>query len=349
MKLRRLLGRGEPDGDGADGDDVARAVGGPDLEATSTDADGAAGDDTAPSASDGAETAAADDGLEVADRGSDDEAAGDGEAGSASSPVDADGPDRTEDGAEATAADAEGQDGEGGEGEGGDDEDGPQQMAFELADWGSRERKMLDDQLGALRVARAWEASTLVVDASNADVVDDLIDEIEERVALDLGPDVETVTYEVADWPDGLEDRFIEALIEARVPHQRGYREIAVGVDREEEVDTLVEELTAAWEEEQPDEEELAGPDAQELLSELFVTADRLLHDASDGGATVRFDDAATHLEQVGLPFGFGEDDWLDVTARVATLRDLLADAESTDEQITEAARDLRTRLRPLV
>lgn len=239
-----------------------------------------------------------------------------------------------------------------GEDEGGTDaEDGeqPQQVGFELADWGVRERRMLDDQLGALGVPRAWEASTLVVDASHADVVDDLIDEIEERVALDLAPGVATVTYEVGDWPYGLEDRFIEALIENRIPHQRGYKEIAVGTTDEEQVDALVEAVTAAWEDEQPTEEELDGPDAQQVLSELFVSADRLQHDASDRAGTVRFDDAAALLEKTGLPFGFAQGDWDQVTVRVTALRDLLSDAESTDDQIVEAARDLRTHLRPLV
>lgn len=242
--------------------------------------------------------------------------------------------------------------GGGGPDEGGaaeDDGEGPQQVGFELADWGVRERRMIDDQLGALGVPRAWEASTLVVDASHADVVDDLIDEIEERVALDLAPGVETVTYEVGDWPYGLEDRFIEALIENRIPHQRGYKEIAVGTTDEEPVDALVETVTAAWEDEQPTEEELDGPDAQQVLSELFVSADRLQHDASDRAGTVRFDDAAGLLEKTGLPFGFAQGDWDAVAARVTALRDLLSDAESTDDQIVEAARDLRSHLRPLV
>lgn len=238
-------------------------------------------------------------------------------------------------------------DDEGGDEDRGDDE--PQQIGFELADWGARERKMLDEQLGALRVPRAWEASTLVVGSAHADLVDDLIDEIEERVALDLAPGVETVTYEVGDWPEGLEDRFIEALIENRVPHQRGYREIAVGVDDEERVDALVEAVAAAWEDEQPTEAELGGPDAQSVLSELFVSSDRLLHDASDRAGTVRFDDAAGLLDEVGLPFGFAQSDWDELGARVQALRDLLGEPDTTDEQINEAAGALRNHLRPLV
>jgi hypothetical protein len=223
------------------------------------------------------------------------------------------------------------------------------QVEFELADWGARERQLLDSELAAVRVRRAWEGPTLVVRASDADVVDDLIDYIEERIALDLSPDVEPVTYEVGDWPPGLEERFIEVLIEERIAHNRGYREITVGVDDEERVDALVEKVTEEWEQEQPTDEELDGPDAQEVLSELFVSSDRLLHDPSDKQATVRFDDAAESALGMSLPFGFDEATWGGITDLVGVLRDKLADAESTDDDIVEAATALRSELRPLV
>lgn len=223
------------------------------------------------------------------------------------------------------------------------------QVEFELGDWGARERQLLDGELAAVRVRRAWEAGTLVVAASDADVVDDLIDYIEERIALDLSPDVEPVVYEVKDWPAGLEDRFLDLLIENRIPHMRGYQEVTVGVDDEEKVDDLVEQVTAAWEEEQPTEDELDGPDAQQVLSELFVSSDRLLHDPSDRAATVRFDDAAESALTMGLPFGFDEAGWGAITDLTGTLREKLQEAESTDDEIVEAATALRQHLRPLV
>ncbi|HEV7719652.1 MAG TPA: hypothetical protein VGO60_00120 [Iamia sp.] len=223
------------------------------------------------------------------------------------------------------------------------------QVEFELGDWGARERQLLDGELASVRVRRAWEAGTLVVAASDADVVDDLIDYIEERIALDLSPDAEPVIYEVGDWPQGLEERFLELLIENRIPHNRGYREVTVGLDDEERVDGLVEEVTSAWEDEQPTDDELDGPDAQEVLSELFVSSDRLMHDASDRAATVRFDDASESALALGLPFGFDEGNWTAITDLVGALRDKLGEAESTDEEIVESATALRSHLRPLV
>ncbi len=239
------------------------------------------------------------------------------------------------------------------EDDGDDDDDeeagGFHEVEFELSDWGARERKLLDEMLEGVRVRRVWQAGTLVVATHDSEVVDDLIDEIEDRIALDLPAGVEPVIYDVRDWPEGLEDRFVEALIDQRVAHLRGYQEITVGIDDEERVDTLVEEVTSAWEDEQPDEAELDGPDAQEVLSELFVTSDRLLHDASDKSATVRFDDAAAAATTMALPFGFAEADWTAIKEAVVVLRERLGDAEAEDDDIEEAATALRTLLRPLV
>ena len=247
----------------------------------------------------------------------------------------------------------DGGDGADGPVDGGDEEDDDDlrsgQIEFPLADWGARERKLLDEILNGVGVRRAWQAGTLVVAASDSEVVDDLIDEIEDRMALDLAPGVDPVVYEVGDWPVGLEDRFVEQLIAERVPHMRGYREITIGVDDEERVDALVEEVTAAWEDERPTDEELDGPDAQDVLSELFVSSDRLLHDASDKGATVRFDDAAGSVATMAVPFGFAESDWATVGDLVAELRSRLGDPEAQDEDIEEAATALRSFLRPLV
>ncbi|NLV56494.1 MAG: hypothetical protein GXY13_12875, partial [Acidimicrobiales bacterium] len=159
----------------------------------------------------------------------------------------------------------------------------------------------------------------------------------------------EPVIYDVGDWPVGLEDRFIEALIDERIRHQRGYHEVTVGVDDEERVDALVDEVTAAWEDEQVPEDEQDEPDAQEVLSELFVTADRLQHGPSDKAAVVRFDDAATLVKTMRVPFGFDEATWQPIVDGSVALHDLLAEADSSDEDIVEAASDLRGVLRPLV
>ena len=314
----------------------ADAVGADDGTADADTGDDATSDDRAVADAGTADAGTADAGTSD-DRAVADAGRGDAELGAEELDADDDG-----------AADEGGSDADRDSDEDEDDVEPTGQIEFELSDWGTRERKLLDESLTAMRVRKAWEAGTLVVAAADADVVDDLIDEVEERTALDLPPDVDPVIYDVGDWPAGLEDRFIERLIEERLPHMRGYREIAIGVDDEERVDALIEDVTSAWEDEQADDE-LGGPDAQEVLSELFVSADRLLHDASDRAATVRFGDAAEVATEMAVPFGFADTDWTAITDRVVVLRDLLGEAGSIDDDIVEAASELRSHLRPLV
>lgn len=338
MRLRHLFGReaAATDEDGEEAPDGKEEVG-------TTGRSGEAG--TGEEVSDEgdpeevvADEDASDDATDETDQGATEQDARKGD--------DPDGDGTEDDGTVEDAQDVdEDEDGSGGDG----DDGGFREVEFELSEWGARERKLLDEILNGVRVRRVWQAGTLVVSANDAEVVDDLIDEIEDRIALDLAPGVDPIIYDVRDWPSGLEDRFVEALIEGRVPHMRGYQEITVGVDDEERVDALVEEVTTAWEDEQPSEDELDGPDAQEVLSELFVTADRLLHDASDKTATVRFDDAAASAADLALPFGFAEGDWSAIKETIGDLRDRLGDAEATDTEIEEAASALRARLRPLV
>ncbi|HXH55854.1 hypothetical protein [Iamia sp.] len=344
MKLRRLFGRDDATGDDEDGLDAAPPEGGVDDEppAAEPERDEEVGQ---PDVVDDMVTELADtDGAGDADA-----VAGDGAA--AEKAADEDGDAVESDEHEVPVAEEAEDIAEGDEdGDESDEEREPTgQIEFELSDWGSRERKLLDEALTAVRVRRAWEAGTLVVAASDAEVVDDLIDDIEERLALDLSPDVEPVIYDVGDWPLGLEDRFIEALIEQRIAHARGYREVTVALDDEERVDALIEDVTKAWEDEQVTDDEIGGPDAQDVLSELFVSADRLLHDASDRAATVRFDDAAGSATTMAVPFGFAEDDWQAITDLVVALRELLSEAGTGDEEIVEAATALRSHLRPLV
>ena len=49
------------------------------------------------------------------------------------------------------------------------------------------------------------------------------------------------------------------------------------------------------------------------------------------------------------FPFGFDEASWGEVTDRVGVLRDHLEDPDASDDDIVEAATELRTYLRPMV
>lgn len=89
--------------------------------------------------------------------------------------------------------------------------------------------------------------------------------------------------------------------------------------------------------------------DAGEVLADLFVAADRLMHKASDPEGVLGLVDNANLAERMPLPFGFPPGMWRDLLGEIRGLRDLLESDRSTDEEIEETARALRETLRPMV
>jgi hypothetical protein len=95
--------------------------------------------------------------------------------------------------------------------------------------------------------------------------------------------------------------------------------------------------------------EDYDGPEAMDVLSDLFVAADRLRHSATDADGVLALVDRTVDAERLPLPYGFVPAVWKDIVRQVVTLRDLLEDDESRDEDIEEHAHDLRDTLRNYV
>lgn len=96
-------------------------------------------------------------------------------------------------------------------------------------------------------------------------------------------------------------------------------------------------------------DEDYDGPEAMDVLSDLFVAADRLRHSATDADGVLTLVDRTVDAERMPLPYGFVPAVWKDIVRQVVTLRDLLEDDESEDDDIEEHAQDLRDTLRNYV
>lgn len=156
----------------------------------------------------------------------------------------------------------------------------------------------------------------------------------------------EQVGYELFGWDPNDLDELDDVLHELDLPHEwvaDGY-EVVVHVEDEERVDALLP--TIRFPDELPAEADDGDDTDAEVLSDLFVAADRLQGGAS-GDAVNGFLDAA---ERVGErpPYGLDEKEWSKVVEQVDELIDLFH-AAGPAEEITEAAYQLRRRLRPLV
>src|SRR4051794_25847557 len=67
------------------------------------------------------------------------------------------------------------------------------QVVYELHEWSGESRMLLDQFVAGAGLVRAWEGSTLVVDAGLQTQVDELIEHVESTVDSPLDPDVERV------------------------------------------------------------------------------------------------------------------------------------------------------------
>lgn len=156
----------------------------------------------------------------------------------------------------------------------------------------------------------------------------------------------EQVGYELFDWDPSELDELDDVLHELGVPHEwvsDGY-EVVVHADDEGRVDALLPSIR--FPDELPAEDDDGDDTDVQVLSDLFVAADRL-QTTTTGEAVSSFLDAA---ERIGdrPPYGVAEKEWDQVVDLVDQLIDLFH-ADGPPAEITELAYQLRRRLRPLV
>ena len=152
------------------------------------------------------------------------------------------------------------------------------EIVFELGDWTADERKNLEGRLRGSGIAYRWEEEEdLVVSASDEEVVEKVLDEVE--FPDQMAP---------ADHADDVDDQAVYAV-----------------------------------------------------MSNLFVAADRLKDDPSDGNVATDFSAAADHAVAAAPPFGVAPEVWHQVQELAAGINDALAES-ADDDVVARDAGDLR-------
>ena len=236
----------------------------------------------------------------------------------------------------------------------GGDED--EQIAYEFDELEAHARLVIDELFWTNGVPHTWDGTSLIVRPEDEEEADRLIDEADRDAFLDS--DAEQVSYELADWDDARRGQLTELLLAASIEHAWDeHGELVVLEDDEERVDAIIDaiEFPEALEvddaDEEAAEEALAeeGLDPQDVLSELFVAADRLMHDPVDHEGVLSLVDAARLAETLPLPYGFAPPVWNDLVAQAQNLRAAREKDDVDDEDIIEQATKLRATLRNYV
>ena len=238
----------------------------------------------------------------------------------------------------------------------GDDDEG--QVAYELDELDVDDRFTIDVALRDLGIAHAWDGAALVIREADEEAVDAIVDRTGEAAGLDEG---DQIAYDLEGWTDDQRAELGDLLVQARIPFEWDESgELVVLEADEERVEILVDSV------EFPDQlpvdddggdgdadtdEGGAGDDgltASDTLSELFVAADRLMHDPDDHEGVLALVDAARLAESLAVPYGFAPGVWKDLVGQATELR-LLLEGESDDDEVIDKAKDLRGLLRQWV
>jgi len=239
------------------------------------------------------------------------------------------------------------EDDEDADGDGEDDDE----IVYELDDWSGESRLLADGLLENAGIARVWQGGTLVVRAEDEDAVDEIVDNVDAMATPALDPDAAKIAYEVADWTDAQRTGLAHRLGDAGIPYEWDEQGDLLVLEEDE---ARVEELFDSIE--SPDEldagleeEDDGGLAAQEVLSDLFVSSDRLMHDARDADGVLTFVDAAARARTLSLPFGFERGIWDEIVARAGALAGDFENDVEDDDLIVERASELRNLLRGYV
>jgi hypothetical protein len=230
-----------------------------------------------------------------------------------------------------------------------------QQVAYEFEELEPMQRLAIDELFAENGIAHVWDGTSLVVREDDEDDADRLIDEADEKAFLDSG--AEQLSYDLADWDDDRRAELTQALESAGIEHAWDEHGELVVLDSDEaRVDAIVDAIEYPDQIEVDDEAELEaenalaaeGLDPQDVLSELFVASDRLMHDPLDHEGVLSLVDAARMAETLPLPYGFAPAVWNDLLVQIKRLQSSL-EGEVDDDSVIEQATALRSSLRNFV
>lgn len=224
-------------------------------------------------------------------------------------------------------------------------------MAYELHEWSGEGRHMVDRLLTGEDVMHAWQGATLIVRELDEERVDELIRQAELATMPTLDKDSPTMAYELAEYGDDLRGRLTDLLAVEGIAHEfDAAGDLIVNETDEDAVDGVFEKLESGADQPLTFGPGIEGVAATDVISDLFVTTNRLRKTPGDHKAVLKFADTSELAEQLQLPFGFQSTDWREILDLSAHLRAVLrGEAEDEDDDVSEVAQDLYEILRPLV
>ena len=224
------------------------------------------------------------------------------------------------------------------------DDRGPATVELDLRDWSEPARTALDERLHLLEAPHAWNGGWLAVPEDSVAWMERVIEQVEDERSVELDPEVEQIAYDLADWDEANRSMLVHALADEAIAYGLEDDELIVHEIDEQRVDELIDAIVA------PDAPPVEDGEARtEVMGELFVAADRLVHDPRDHAGRAAVRDGALEAATHAPPYGMDKQWWKGLGERCAALVALFDAPAADEEPIVEAAMELRDALRPYV
>ena len=231
-----------------------------------------------------------------------------------------------------------------------------EQLTYEFDELDAGNRYDIDRRLAEDGVAHAWDGTTLVVREADEDRVDALL----ERTGAADSVGGNQIAYDLGDWDEAKRATLTDGLERARILYDWDDNgDLLVLESDEERVEALLDSVE--FPDQLPVDDDAGAGDpgdasgapgdglaAQDAMSELFVAADRLMHDPADHEGVLSLVDAARAAESLDVPYGFAPEVWRQLVDQATALR-LELEGDADDDAIVDGARQLRQSLRQYV
>ena len=156
------------------------------------------------------------------------------------------------------------------------------------------------------------------------------------------------LVYNLGEFEPGERAAVDRALTEREIEHWWEGSDLVVLEADQHAVDHLLERLDHPLAlAPEPDGDD--GVEAADVLSALFLAADRLRKDPGELTALEQLLWAVPVAEAIGVPYGFESAEWDGLVLRAGELRDAVAAEQPDFDRVRDLARSLRDALRPVV
>jgi hypothetical protein len=230
-----------------------------------------------------------------------------------------------------------------------------QQVVYELGEWPLDLQASAAEAMAESGIPHAWDGTDLVVHVDAEDSVDELLDVVERSgggVDEDADSDGE-IAYELDEWSEQDRAALSERLTTAAVAYRwEDDTTLVVVASDEELVESVLDDIEApdALAAEAPDEDtDVADETSFEVLSSLYLAADRLQHDPLDADGIADLSSAVEEADPSTPPYGIEAAVWQAAIGQANAMADALSADDPDTKAIAGQAARLRTLLRPYV